>query len=169
VVTLEDGRITVPQAIAVCEESGRHVLISDLETCAITGRSVLSEMLETCPVSGQRLMATAMVPCSQCLQAVSPHCIRGGRCGACRSLQPVLPDDPRVARVLGEYEKLDRWSRWRIAETATRYILTAGTLVRRILIVLEKESLAIIRLADGTRFSKSWSDVPAEQRREYIG
>jgi hypothetical protein len=168
-VAIEDGRITVPQAVAVCEQSGRRVLTSDLEQCCITGRSVLSELLETCPVSGERLLPSATVRCSQCLQAVSPRCIRGGRCRACQSPESVLRDDPRIARVLGEYEGLDRWSRWRLAETATSYILIASAWVRRLLVVLDKESLELIRLAEGTRFSSNWSEVSEERRREYVG
>ena len=168
-VAIEDGRITVPGVITVCEESGRRVLTSDLEACNITGRCVLPDLLQTCPVSDERLLPSAMVSCSQCLQAVSPHCIRGGRCRACRSLESVLRDDPRIARVLGEYEGLDHWSRWRMAETATSYILTASALIRRMLVVLDKESLEVTRLAEGTRFSKNWSEVPEEQRREYVG
>ena len=41
----------------------------------------------------------------------------GGRCSACRSLAPVRKDDPRMARLLDEHPLLDRWPRWRIAET----------------------------------------------------
>jgi len=168
-VTVDDGRITVPQSVAVCEQSGRRALTSDLITCSITGRHVLPELIGTCPVSGDRLLPSAMVSCGQCLQAVSPHCIRGGRCLACRSLQPVRRDDARIARVLGEYERLDHWPRWQIAETATCYVLIASAWVQRLLVVLDKETLAVARVAEGTRFSGNWSEVTKEQRQEYVG
>ncbi len=169
VLALDDGRITVPEAVMVCEESGRRVLTTDLETCGVTNRHVLPEYLQTCPVSGERLLQTAMVSCSQCREEVSPHCVRGGRCGACRSMEAVRSDDPRVARVLGEYERLDRWPRWRMAETSRSYILSARSLLRRLLIVADKESLLVKYLADGGRFSSNWTEVPETRRKEYLG
>ncbi len=168
-LALDDGRITVPEAVAVCEESGRRVLTSDLDTCCVTNRRVLPEYLHTCPVSGDHLLQSVTVTCSQCRQAVSPHCIRGGRCGACRSMEAVPGDDPRVARVLGEYERLDRWPRWRLAETSQAYVMTAHSLLRRLLVVVDKESLLVIHLAGAGRFSKNWSEVPETQRKEYLG
>lgn len=169
VLALDDGRITVPEAVAVCEESGRRVLTSDLESCCVTNRHVLPEYLHTCPVSGERLLQTVMVSCSHCRVEVSPHCIRGGRCAACRSMEAVPGDDPRVARVLGEYERLDRWPRWRLAETSQSYILSAHSLLRRLLIVVNKESLLVAHLAEAGRFSSSWTEVPETQRKDYLG
>jgi hypothetical protein len=168
-LAMEDGRITVPEAVTVCEESGRRVLTSDLEACCITNRRVLPEYLLTCPVSGDRLLQSVTVTCTQCRQAVSPRSIRGGRCAACRSMEAVPRDDPRVARVLGEYERLDRWGHWRLAETSRTYVLTARTLLRRLLVVVDKESLQIAHLADAGRFSSNWSDVLEVQRRDYLG
>jgi hypothetical protein len=165
---LADGRITVPEAIAVCEESGRRALTSDLDSCCVTGRRVLPEYLETCPVSGDRLLPSVTVVCRQCRQSVSPRSIRSGRCIACRSMEPVTRDDPRVARLLGEHERLDRWSHWRLAETSRNYIVTARTMLRRLLVVVDKESLQVTYLADGNRFGSNWSEVPGARRKEYV-
>jgi hypothetical protein len=169
VVATEDGRITVPEAIAVCEETGRPVLITDLETCAVTGRRVLAERLVACPVSGERVLRSALASCSQCRQEVSPHALVGAQCQACRSLQPALRDAPAIARVLGEYPKLDRWSRFRMAETDTAYIVIASAFLRRLLVVLDKESLDVLQLAEGSRLSRSWTEVPEGMRDEYLG
>lgn len=169
VVAIDDGRITVPDAIARCEESGRQVLESDLATCAATGRRALPKFLRTCAVTGDRVVPSAMATCSMCRQCVSPSCLVGGRCQACRSLQTIRADDPRMARVLGEFPKLDRWSRWRIAETHASYILTATSILRRLLVVLDKDPLDAMHLATGSRFGRRWVDVPQQQWKEYLG
>ncbi len=169
VVATDDGRITVAESIASCECSGRRVLDSDLEICAVTGRRVLGEYLQTCAVTGERVLADKMVTCGQCCQEVSPRAVSGGRCRACRSLQGVARDDPRLARILGEYPKLDRWSRWRLAETVDVYVLTATSLFRRLLLVLNKESLEATHVAEGFRLAGDWSEVPPSQWDEFLG
>ncbi len=165
---LDDGRITLAEAIGECEESGRRVLAADLETCDATGKRALPEYLQTCPVTRGRVLASVMITCNMCRQEVSPSAIRSGRCAACRSLAPISKDEPRMARVLGEYPKLDRWRSWRIAETLTAYVLTAGALLRRLLVVVDKETMEVLRLGVGTRFLPNWSDVPESQRSEYL-
>jgi hypothetical protein len=165
----DDGRITVAEAIARCAHSGRRVLDSDLETCAVTGRRTLGEFLRVCPISGERVLAGELVVCAQCRQQVSPQAISRGRCAACRSLQPVTRDDPRLARILGEYPKLDSWPRWQLAETASVYVLTARSLLRRLLLVLDKESLEAHRVAAGMRLTRHWPEIPAAQWDEFLG
>lgn len=169
VLATDDGRVTVAESIARCECSGRRVLDSELETCAVTGRRALGEFLRTCEVSGERVLAEQLVTCVQCGQEVSPHALSGGRCRACRSLQPVKPDDPRLARILGEYPKLDRWKRWRLAETTGVYVLTASSLLRRLLLVLDKESLEAAHVAEGFRLGRDWPEIPPSQWDEFLG
>jgi hypothetical protein len=169
VVATDDGRITVAASIARCEHSGRRMLDSELETCAVTRRRVLGEFLRGCSVSSERLLAGEFVSCTQCRQQVSPHVIAGGRCRACRSLRPVTPDDPQLARILGEYPKLDRWSRWQLAETASVYVLTAHSLLRHLLLVLDKESLQAARVAEGFRLAREWPEIPPAQWAEFLG
>jgi len=168
-VAIDDDRITVPEAIAECEESGRQVLESDLATCAASGRRVLPEFLHTCPVTGDRVVPSAIATCSACRQCVSPSCLVGDRCQACRTMTAIHMDDPRMARVLGEFPKLERWSRWRIAETDTSYILTARSMLRSLLLVLDTESLDAMHLATGSRFARHWAEVPPQQWKEYLG
>jgi hypothetical protein len=168
-VATDDGRITVADAIARCEHSGRRVLDSELETCAVTGRRVLGEFLRVCSISDECVLSGELVSCTQCRQEVSPHAISGGRCRACRSLQPVTPDDPRLARILGEYPKLDSWPRWQLAETASVYVLTARSLLRRLLLVLDKESLEALRVAEGFRLTRHWPEIPPAQWDEFLG
>lgn len=169
VVATDDGRITVAESIARCERSGVRVLDAQLQTCAVTGRRVLGEFLRVCSVTGECVLADELVVCSQCRQQVSPHAIAGGRCQACRSLRRVTPDDPRLARILGEYPQLDGWSRWQLAESSNVYVLTARSLVRRLLLVLDKESLEATHLAVGLRWGREWPEIPRAQWAEFLG
>lgn len=167
--TTDDGRITVVESLARCAQSGRRVLDSELEACAVTGQCVLSEFLSTCSVCGERVLAGELVTCAQCRQQVSPHAVTGGLCRACRSLQPATPDDPRLARILGEYPKLDRWRRWQLAETARVYVLTARSLMRQLLLVLDKETLQAARIAEGLRLARDWPELPPARWDEFLG
>ena len=169
VAATDDGRITVAESIACCEHSGARVLDSELEACAVTGKRVLNEFLHVCPVTGERVLTDELDTCAQCRQHVSPRAVAGGRCQACRSLQRVSPDDPRLARILGEYPRLDGWSRWQLAETSSVYVLTARSLLRRLLLVLDKESLEALRMATGFRLSQQPPEVPPEQWGEFLG
>jgi len=169
VVATDDGHITVAESIARCEHSGARVLDSQLRTCAVTGRRVLSEFLRVCSVTGEHVLANELVACTQCRQPVSPRAVAGGRCLACRSLQRVTPDDPRLARILGEYPKLDGWSRWQLAESSSVYVVTAHSLLQRLLLVLDKESLEATRVAAGFRWGREWQEIRPEQWAEVLG
>lgn len=164
----DDGQITVAEALETCGFSGRRVLAGGLEACQATGQRVLPEYLVTCPVSGRRLLADRLVECRDCRQAVDPDNLEQGRCGACRKMATVSKDDPRMALVLGEYPKLERWSRWRMSETGSVYVLTANDWFRRMLVVLQKESLEVRHLATAGRLRPAWLEVPLQQRAEFF-
>ena len=159
----DDGRVTVADGIGVCEETQERVLESDLAICEVTGRRVLKKLLMTCPVTSQQICQDAATSCGMCCQLVSPDALRGGRCTACRRLQPVKKEDARMARILGEYPSLDRWSTWRLSETAEVYTLLGSLMWRQLLVVLEKESLEVVYAATAGRFIKGWSPIEAEQ------
>lgn len=165
----DSGRITAVEAIATCEESGRRVVASDLVTCAATGRRVLESLTSICPVSGDRVTSSAFTQCNMCRQDVSRSAVRGGKCAACRSLKSVAKADPRMARLLDERPGLDRWNRWKISETDTVYVLVAAAVFRRLLVVIDKESLEPFRVATGSRLGSRWSDVPPVEREELLG
>ncbi len=74
-----------------------------------------------------------------------------------------------MARILGELPGLDRWRRWRISETSTVYVLTASALVKRLLVVVEKETLKPLHLASGFRLTNNWNELPKLQREELLG
>ena len=163
----DDGRIAAAEQIEVCAESGRRLLSDDLVTCSATGRRVAAELTATCPVTGQRFLGSQTVPCATCQQDVSPTAVEKNECAACRQLQSVTKADPRMARLLDEYPPLDRWSKWRISETATVYVVTAAGLLKRLLVVVDKESLELKLLATGNRFFSGWNVVePAQYEYE---
>lgn len=168
-VALDDGQLTAAEAVGVCEESGARVRSSDLVRCAATGRLALPEHFETCPVTGDQVLRQERRQCAQCQQEVSPTAVDSrGICQACQSLAPVSKDDPRMARVLGEYPGLDVWRRWRISETAASYVLSASALLRRLLVVVDKESLRPQYVATRFRFSNAWQEPPAMERAELL-
>jgi len=169
VVRTDDGLITVPEATAVCEQTGRRVLETSLATCELTGRRVLRDLLAACPISGQQVLASELVTCAMCGQPVSPKSMAGQQCHACRALRNVRRDDPRMAIVFGSHPKLEQWSRWRLSETATVYILRGSSFFRQLLVVVDRESLDPLRLAESTFLSRRWSPIAPELWHEYLG
>jgi hypothetical protein len=165
----DDKQITVAGGIVPCSESGRRVLRSALETCVASGRVALPEHMRDCPVSRDRVAASALVQCEMCHEQVSPTTIRRGRCTACRELESVTKHEPRIVRLIGEYPSLDRWRRWKISETATTYITVATSMLRRLLLVANKQTLEIRRIATGTIPFSAWNDCEDAQRDELLG
>jgi hypothetical protein len=168
VAVTDDGRISVAEEIAACEVSGRRVLKRELAACSVTGKHVVDELLATCPVTEERLLASELVQCGECRQRVSPRALAGGRCLACRKREGVKASDPRLARLFAEYPPLDRWRSWTLSETAAVYNLTAAGLVKRLLIIVDKRSLAMLHLATGSRFSSAWTPVEVSQFEQTI-
>ncbi|MBN2475405.1 MAG: hypothetical protein JXB62_12410 [Pirellulales bacterium] len=163
VAATDDGRVVAAEQIDVCSETGRRVLVGELITCSATGRRAVAELMETCPVSEERVLRREMVACSTCRQPVSPTAIRRNQCAACRNLQPVSKADPRMARALDEHPPLDRWRNWRISETAKVYVLMATGWLRRLLVVVDKDSLDLKLLATGGRLFSGWHVVEPPQ------
>jgi hypothetical protein len=165
----DDQKIVAAERIALCDETGRRMLDNDLVTCSATGRRVLAELTEVCPVSGKPVLRAAMVRCAMCGETVAPAAIEGGACRACRTLEPVGKNDPRLVRLLGEHPPMDRWRNWRMSETATVYILTAAGWFRKLLVVVDKESLQLRLLATGGRLLAGWHAVDPQQYNVILG
>jgi hypothetical protein len=162
----DDGRVTLHERIARCEESGRRVLDSDLVRCSVSGRRVLAELTQTCPVTGKPVLQRLLVPCGLCGQHVSPASVRKDRCPACRSLRRVSKADPRMARLLDEHPALDRWRWWRLAETGQMYVLVAEGWMKQLLVVADKATLELKVLATGNRLLSHWDFTdPAQFER----
>ncbi|MCA9249355.1 MAG: hypothetical protein KDA42_19670, partial [Planctomycetales bacterium] len=164
----DDGRITAQSEIAACEATGQRTLRCDLVRCAATGKLVVESATAICPVSGEAVLREALKSCDVCGERVSPKSLRTGVCRACRGLATVRKEDPRLARILGEYAGLDRFRSWKMAETRDVYILCASTLMRQTLLVFDKQSLAAKRLAEKGRFARSWSPLASLEQQELL-
>ncbi|MCA9238434.1 MAG: hypothetical protein KDA44_23335 [Planctomycetales bacterium] len=164
----DSGEIDAAEEMAVCQQSGRRVLREDLVTCSVTGRHVLPEFTEKCPVTGRPALRSEFAVCDQCGQRVSRAALEESLCQACRDMTPVRKDDPRLAWIMGEHRGLERWNRWRLAETETVYIARADGLTKRLLAVIDKESLAVRRLATAGRFAPGWVDATKAQQTELL-
>ncbi|GAG40541.1 unnamed protein product, partial [marine sediment metagenome] len=165
----DDGLVTAAEAIAACAASGTRGLAVHMGASAASGQLALPESLVRCPVSAEQVLETELVTCSMCGQSLAPSALRGNRCRACRRLAAVSKDDPRMARALGVYPGLDHWRRWKIAETERAYILLAVGLLRQLLIVLDKETLDVLRAAEGQRLLGSWQELPQVEQQELLG
>jgi len=159
----DDGRIAAAERIEACAETGRRMLSTELVRCAVTGRRVSPELADICPISSRRLLRTELVQCASCHQQVSPQVVERNQCAACRRLKAVKKADPRMARLLHEHPALDRWRRWRIGETSRVYVLVATGWLKRLLVVVDKETLELRHMATGSRLSRRWTRVEPAQ------
>jgi hypothetical protein len=159
----DDGRIAAAEEIAVCQETNRRMLRRELAQCSASGSLALAELVESCPITERPVLKRLLATCGVCGEQVSPAAIHEAQCQACRSLAVAAPSDPRIARVLGEFPALDRWRKWRIAETASRYVLVGSSLLKRLLIVLDRSTLEPRRVATGGRLNRAWTLLPPEQ------
>lgn len=163
VMATDDGRIAAAEQIEECAETGRRMLATELVACCVTGHRVAPELIEICPISGRRLLRTEMVECGTCRQRVSPAVVERNQCAACRKLRRVSKADPRMARVFHEHPTLDRWRYWRMAETARAYVLVASGWLKRLLVVVDKDSLELKTVATGSRLLTRWDPAEPEQ------
>jgi hypothetical protein len=163
-----DGRIVAAEEIATCQQTNRRMLRGELVTCSVTGQQVSRELTELCPATERPVLAEKMTVCPKCDLRVSPQAIVETGCVACNKLASIRKSDPRMCLVLGEHPGLDRWRRWRLAETPRAYVLEARSLVRRLLVVVDKQNLQATRLAERNCFRSAWLDIAADQRRDFL-
>jgi hypothetical protein len=166
---VDDGRLVAAEQIATCERSGRHALRNELVECQATGQHVLAEYTATCPVLGLPALEDHFAECNRCRQRVSSPALVRDTCAACRGVKRVELDDPRLVWLTGEYPVLGKFKRIRLAETETCYIVRCSTLLRQFLLVCNRETLAVERLATRRRGPFQWTDIPMDQWRAELG
>lgn len=164
----DDGLIDAWEQIATCERSGRTVLKQDLVECSVTGKRILEEFTEICPVSGKPALSDEFCICPNCRQQVSKQSAGQTQCAACEELVRIQNDDSRLVWILGEHCGLARWHKWQLAETECVYIAQARRMLRRLLVVVDKETLAIHHLATAGPISSHWTPVTEGQEREIL-
>ena len=157
VAATDDGRIAAAGRIERCAVTGRRMLVTELVTCSATGRRVAPDLVEICPVSGRRLLRSELAECQSCRQRRQSGGGRAGRVSGLPQAAARRKADPRMARVLHEHPPLDRWRNWRIAETTRVYILVAAGWMRRLLVVVDKETLELKQVATGGRWTTTGS------------
>ena len=165
----DDGRIDAFEQIVPCDITGTRLLRDELVTCSVTGQRVKQDLTEPCPVSGKPTLIDHFAACPVCQQRVSESVLSAGACNACRSLHKVKHDDPRLVWIMGEHTGLDRWRNWQLAETLDVYIAEASSLLKRLLVVVDKETLQVRHLATASRWAKTWTPVLPEHRDELLG
>lgn len=168
VALTDDGQIVAANRLSRCDVTGRRAVDDEMVTCSVTGERVLADLTAVCPVTQARVLKSRLVACDMCGQMVSPQAVKKERCAACRDLQPVTKDDPRMARVLDEHAALDRWRHWKIAETGAVYILLAQGWMRQLLVVVDKSSLELRRVATGSRFGQHWHVAPPAEHENLL-
>lgn len=164
----DDGKIDAWDQIATCQQSGRRVLKQELVECSVTARQVLDEFTEVCPVSGKPAIREEFCTCQICRQRVSKAVIGERGCAACVGLTAIKKDDPRLVWILGEHPGLDRWNRWQLSETEHVYIALALGMLKRLLVVVDKETLAVRHLATSGRLASSWTPVEGNSQAEFL-
>ena len=169
VAATDDGRIVAAEAIEVCEHSGRRTIGSELTTCCVTGKRVLKEFVAVCPALGKPALIEEFIRCPRCRQEVCQAAIEGPGCRGCMSLQRVDRDDPRMVWLLGEFPQLDRFRHFELSETAQVYILQTRGWWKKLLLVLDRESLEVRHAATQGRFGKEWLPIDDAERRRLLG
>ena len=150
----DDGRIVAAESIGVCAETGRRVLADELATCDVTGKAVLIDQTRICPVTERPVLERVLTTCATCNQRVSPNVIEGGQCLACRSTQPIGKEETLLATLLERHPSLERWPKWSASETAEVHVLIAAGWWKRLLLVVDKNSMDVRHAATGQRFSE---------------
>ena len=164
----DDGRIDAHEQISTCQQSGQRVLLQDLVTCSVTQKKVMAEHTQICPVSGQPALHSEFSACNVCRQSVSKGVLETKICKACHTLVKIKKDDPRLVWILGEHAGLARWGHWQFAETQHVYIAQASSFLKRLLVVVDKESLAICHMATASRMSSDWLPVSEVDAAELL-
>ncbi len=165
----DDHRMAAEESIASCQISGRRLLDTELAICVVTGKRVLPDYVEKCSFSGEAVLAESIVRCGRCEQPVSPLAMAGNCCLACRHQEAIKPSDPRLSLILNEYANLGHWKRWRLAETDANFITTARRGFRKMMLVVDKETLQVRYLAKAN-LRLGWLPIEsAEEQAEILG
>jgi hypothetical protein len=162
------GVIAAANQIGRCSETGERVLKRDLLSCSVSGKLALPERVVRCPVCEEPVLRSALIECPVCHQHVSPDVLTRGICRACSAPPRVEKSDARLARLFGEYPRLDHWNRWKLSETATVYIAQARSLLRRVLLVVDKHTLEVQHIAAAGLLSRRWTPVAKELWDEWL-
>jgi len=159
----DQGRILPAEGIGVCSVSGKRVLQSELRRCEASGAMALPEHLETCPLSDRSVLSSQMLKCRATGLRVFQQATRAGVCEPCSQMQTLDSEDARIARLLDRYPPLTAWNNWRGAESGRLFFATAHRSLKKLLLVVNTESMETLGAGTGMRWGPGWKPVPADQ------
>jgi hypothetical protein len=156
--TIEDGDIAAAEQIGVCVVTKHRRLLRDLVKCSATGDLAESEHFGKCAASGKPVLKTRLVKCDRCGLPVAPTAKQKNDCDACRRFKRVGADDTRLQAIFAKHPNLAK-RKWALAETPIAYVMESSGWLRRRVVSLDKESLAVVHAAEATRWSLVWRAV----------
>ncbi|QEG43855.1 hypothetical protein [Roseimaritima ulvae] len=162
VLALDDGTVTVPQAVGRCEQSGTSTLLSNLKTCEVSGRQVLADRLAQCPISGLWALPDQLECCVLCGRAVAPGRIESQVCSDCRGGRDIDPDDSLLAGLLaadGSFARYGHWRGWR--DEAVAVLIGRRWLGGQLAILYDRQQARVRQVARSGRFSQRWTVDPS--------
>ena len=165
---LSDGRIAAKREVVTCDESGQAILKQDAVHCSVTGKTVGKEHAEKCPVSGEPTLAEGFVVCRRCGQRVSQVVVTKTGCQGCDRVAPANEDDSIVNAIVAAAPKLAD-KKLKVAETDAVWIATTGSLLTRLIVVVDKATKQISHAAKRRRFSSEWRELSPAEHVEQLG
>lgn len=160
VIALDDGTVTVPQAVARCELTGHELLMESLATCEVSGLRVERERLVECQATGRLAIPERLLRCDWCNRRMIPDQIQRGRCEACRRLGPIAADDPRLQalrernpQAVTELGSERGWSGW-LAEDVG--VILGGGVIKNRLLVFDPRHGMVTRRGSRRGLSRRW-------------
>lgn len=159
--TIEGGAIAAAEQIDVCTVTKRRRLLCELVKCSVTGKLAEPEFVGRCAASGEPVLKSQLVKCERCGLRVAPSAKRGGDCDACRRPKRVGAGDPRMQAIIAARPKLAK-QKWALAETPVAYVLESSGWLRRRVVSLDKETLAVLHAAEASRMSTVWRPVAVD-------
>ncbi len=176
-LALADGTVTVAEAVAVCELSGRELMLDELTRCEVSGRLIAVDQGVVCAVTGRVGSRDRMSQCQWCQAAVVPGVIREGVCQHCRSMKPLqeslstrevgglsggaivdqpwcqlfAEQQPEIFQRLGAPRK---WLGWSSEEAV---VIQGGSLSERTFVVVRRSDGLLLRLGTRRRWSSQWT------------
>lgn len=165
----DDGTITDADSIVTCPESGRRLQKAKLETCQATGKLMDPEGLSRCPVNNHLVSQSVLKKCNGCFQQVAPNALlQKGRCFSCRNLSRLISnantDSQRRwheawLQLQQKFPALAIGSKVRFAEQAKEWLVHAKIGRNSWILVVDRETLDILRAAKSGGWLKPWSEV----------
>ncbi len=156
IVCLDDGTITVSEAVGICEQSGIEVMRSELKRCSVTKKLARRSLMTMCPIANSLLLIDHAVECQWCQRLVSEQLIENGRCESCCHLAPIGSLDERVVGLKDSVPNLGGMVRWSGWSDGQHVLLVGKRLLREELFLIRREGYRIIRRGLRRRWSGRW-------------